>query len=66
VLQDPLDGTRVELTEPPEADVAAQLARRHEQLDKLFAATHGVDLPDWSPDRTEAVKKHYAKRPTQG
>ena len=66
VLQDPLDGTRVEFTEPPEADVPAQLARRHEQLDKLFAATHGVDLPDWTPDRVEAVKKHYAERPTQG
>ncbi|WP_372672049.1 SRPBCC family protein [Amycolatopsis kentuckyensis] len=66
VLQDPLDGTRVELTEAAEADVPAQLARRHEQLDKLFAATHGVDLPDWPADRVEAVKKHYAERPTQG
>lgn len=66
VVQDPLDGTRVELTEPAEADLPAQLARRHEQLDKLFAATHGVELPDWPPERVEAVKKHYAERPTQG
>jgi uncharacterized protein YndB with AHSA1/START domain len=66
VVQDPLDGTRVEFTEAPEADVPAQLARRHEQLDKLFAATFGVDLPDWPSDRVEAVKKHYAGRPTQG
>lgn len=60
VVRDPLDGTRVEFTEPAEADVPAQLARRHEQLDKLFAATFGVDLPPWAPDRVEAVKKHYA------
>lgn len=66
VRQDPLDGTRVEFTEPAEADVPAQLARRHEQLDRLFAATHGVDLPDWAPEHVEAVKKHYAERPTQG
>ncbi|WP_439376728.1 SRPBCC family protein [Amycolatopsis lexingtonensis] len=66
VVQDPNDGTRVELTEAAEADVAAQLARRHEQLDKLFAATHDVTLPDWPPDRVEAVRKHYAERPTQG
>src|SRR5438876_1007581 len=55
-----VDGTRVEFTESPEADVPAQLARRHEQLDRLFAATFGVDLPDWTPDRVDAVKKHYA------
>ncbi|SFW43653.1 SRPBCC family protein [Amycolatopsis australiensis] len=66
VTQDPLDGTRVEFTEPQEPDVPAQLARRHEQLDKLFAATHGVDLPDWTPEHVEAVKKHYAQHPTQG
>jgi uncharacterized protein YndB with AHSA1/START domain len=66
VAQDPLDGTRVEFTEAAEDDVPAQLARRHEQLDKLFAATFGVDLPDWTPDRVEAVKKHYAGRPPQG
>ena len=66
VVQDPLEGTRVEFTEAAEADVPAQLARRHEQLDKLFAATHGVDLPDWTSERVEAVKKHYAERPTQG
>jgi uncharacterized protein YndB with AHSA1/START domain len=66
VHHDPLDGTRVEFTEAAEDDVPAQLARRHEQLDKLFAATHGVELPDWPPERVEAVKKHYAERPTQG
>ncbi|WP_290053462.1 SRPBCC family protein [Amycolatopsis solani] len=66
VLQDPLDGTRVEFTEAREADVAAQLARRHEQLDKLFAATHDVVLPDWTPDRVAAARKHYAERPPQG
>ncbi|MEU8637944.1 SRPBCC family protein [Amycolatopsis sp. NPDC048633] len=66
VLQDPLEGTRVEFTEPAPGDVVAELARRHEQLDKLFAATHGVELADWTPDRVEAVKKHYAERPTQG
>ncbi|MFJ9783618.1 SRPBCC family protein [Amycolatopsis sp. NPDC101161] len=66
VVQEPLEGTRVEFTEAPEADVPAQLAQRHEQLDKLFAATHGVDLPDWTPEHVEAVKKHYAERPTQG
>ncbi len=66
VLQDPLDGTRVEFTEAAGDDVPAQLARRHEQLDRLFAATHGVTLPDWPPDRVEAVKKHYAEHPTQG
>ncbi|NBH09219.1 SRPBCC family protein [Amycolatopsis sp. SID8362] len=66
VTQDPLDGTRVEFTEAAGPDVAAQLARRHEQLDKLFAATHDVTLPDWPPDRVEAVRKHYAERPTQG
>ncbi|OXM66778.1 SRPBCC family protein [Amycolatopsis vastitatis] len=66
VVQDPLDGTRVEFAEAPEDDVPAQLTRRHEQLDKLFAATFGVDLPDWTPDRVEAVKKHYGQRPTQG
>jgi hypothetical protein len=31
-----------------------------------FAATHGVALPDWPPERVEAVKKQYAERPTQG
>ena len=66
VVQDPLDGTRVEFTEAAEDDVPAQLTRRHEQLDKLFAATFGVDLPDWTPDRVEAVKKHYGRGPTQG
>ncbi|GAB3153995.1 SRPBCC family protein [Amycolatopsis stemonae] len=66
VQQDPLDGTRVEFTEPAPADVEAELAKRHEQLDKLFAATHGVDLPDWTPEQVEAAKKHYAERPTQG
>ncbi|MEU4251856.1 SRPBCC family protein [Amycolatopsis sp. NPDC026612] len=66
VLQDPLDGTRVEFTEAAGDDVPAQLARRHEQLDRLFAATHGVTLPDWPPDHVEAVKKHYAEHPTQG
>jgi uncharacterized protein YndB with AHSA1/START domain len=66
VVQDPLDGTRVEFTEAAEDDVPAQLARRHEQLDKLFAATFGVALPDWPPDHVEAVKKHYRQRPTQG
>ncbi|MEU5263459.1 SRPBCC family protein [Amycolatopsis sp. NPDC021455] len=66
VVHDPLEGTRVEFAEAAEDDVAAQLTRRHEQLDKLFAATFGVDLPDWAPDRVEAVKKHYGRRPTQG
>ncbi|RSM42234.1 hypothetical protein DMA12_21845 [Amycolatopsis balhimycina DSM 5908] len=66
VVQDPLDGTRVEFAEAAEDDVPAQLTRRHEQLDKLFAATFGVDLPDWTPDRVEALKKHYGQRPTQG
>lgn len=66
VLQDPSEGTRVEFTEAAGDDVPAQLARRHEQLDKLFAATHGVTLPDWPPERVEAVKKHYAERPPQG
>ncbi len=66
VLQDPLEGTRVEFAEAAGDDVPAQLARRHEQLDKLFAATHGVTLPDWPPERVEAVKKHYAEHPTQG
>ncbi|MEV6829733.1 SRPBCC family protein [Amycolatopsis sp. NPDC051102] len=66
LVHDPREGTRVEFTEAAEADVPAQLARRHEQVDKLFAATHGVDLPDWPPDRVEAVKKHYAEHPTQG
>ncbi|WP_328613732.1 SRPBCC family protein [Amycolatopsis sp. NBC_00355] len=66
VVHDPLEGTRVEFTEAREDDVAAQLARRHEQLDRLFAATHGVDLPDWPADRAEAMRKHYAERPTQG
>ncbi|GLY41551.1 hypothetical protein Amsp01_075740 [Amycolatopsis sp. NBRC 101858] len=66
VLQDPLEGTRVEFTEAAPGDVVAELARRHEQLDKLFAATHGVDLPDWTHERVEAVKKHYTERPTQG
>jgi uncharacterized protein YndB with AHSA1/START domain len=66
VVRDSLDGTRVEFAEAPEDDVPAQLTRRHEQLDKLFAATFGVDLPDWTPDRVEAVKKHYGQLPTQG
>ncbi|MDQ7802877.1 SRPBCC family protein [Amycolatopsis sp. A133] len=66
LVHDPLNGTRVEFTEAASDDVPAQLARRHEQLDKLFAATHGVELPDWAPERVEAVKKHYAERPTQG
>ncbi|WP_329052071.1 SRPBCC family protein [Amycolatopsis sp. NBC_01488] len=66
VVQEPLEGTRVEFTEPAPDDVVAELARRHEQLDKLFAATHGVELPDWTPEHVEAVKKHYAERPAQG
>ncbi|WP_103353100.1 SRPBCC family protein [Amycolatopsis sp. CA-128772] len=66
LVHDPREGTRVEFTEAAGDDVPAQLARRHEQVDKLFAATHGVDLPDWPPDRVEAVKKHYAEHPTSG
>ncbi|MEV6875475.1 SRPBCC family protein [Amycolatopsis sp. NPDC051128] len=66
LAHDALEGTRVEFTEAAGNDVPARLAKRHEQLDKLFAATHGVALPDWPPGRVEAVKKHYAERPTQG
>ncbi|MFB9689797.1 SRPBCC family protein [Amycolatopsis plumensis] len=66
LVHDPREGTRVEFTEPAGDDVPAQLARRHEQLDRLFAATHGVSLPGWPPERVEAVKKHYAEHPTQG
>jgi uncharacterized protein YndB with AHSA1/START domain len=66
LVHDPREGTRVEFTEAAGDDVPAQLARRHEQLDKLFAATHGVDLPEWPPDRVEAVRKHYASGPTEG
>ncbi|MFF1612028.1 SRPBCC family protein [Amycolatopsis sp. NPDC058278] len=66
LVHDPLEGTRVEFTEPAGDDVPAQLARRHEQLDKLFAATHDVTLADWPPERVEAVKKHYAEHPTPG
>ncbi|KDN18378.1 SRPBCC family protein [Amycolatopsis rifamycinica] len=66
LVHDPREGTRVEFTEAAGDDVPAQLARRHEQLDKLFAATHGVEVPDWAPDRVEAVRKHYAARPTEG
>ncbi|HET6704345.1 SRPBCC family protein [Amycolatopsis sp.] len=66
LVHDPLDGTRVEFTEPAGDDVPAQLALRHEQLDKLFAATHGLTLPDWTPEHVEAVQKHYAEHPTQG
>ncbi|MET8851386.1 SRPBCC family protein [Amycolatopsis sp. NPDC004625] len=66
LVADPREGTRVEFTETAADDVPAQLAHRHEQLDRLFAATHGVDLPSWPPDRVEAVKKHYAGHPTKG
>ncbi|MGW4063296.1 SRPBCC domain-containing protein [Amycolatopsis sp. NPDC004747] len=66
LVHDPLEGTRVEFTEPAGDDVPAQLAHRHEQLDRLFAATHGVDLPEWPPERVAAVRKHYAEHPTQG
>jgi uncharacterized protein YndB with AHSA1/START domain len=66
LVQDPSEGTRVEFTEQAGDDVPAQLAHRHEQADRLFAATHGVDLPSWPPDRVEAMKKHYAEHPTKG
>jgi uncharacterized protein YndB with AHSA1/START domain len=66
LVHDPLEGTRVEFTEAAGDDVPAQLARRHEQLDKLFAATHDVDLPEWPPERVEVMRKHYASGPTEG
>ncbi|MGW3964086.1 SRPBCC family protein [Amycolatopsis sp. NPDC005003] len=59
LVHDPREGTRVEFAEAAGDDAPAQLARRHEQLDKLFAATHGVDLPPWPPERVAAVRKHY-------
>ncbi|MEU0536769.1 SRPBCC family protein [Amycolatopsis tolypomycina] len=66
LVHDPLEGTRVEFTEAAGEDVPAQLARRHEQLDRLFAATHGVDLPAWAPERVEAARKYYSAGPTEG
>ncbi|MET8998881.1 SRPBCC family protein [Amycolatopsis sp. NPDC004169] len=66
LVHDPLEGTRVEFTEAAGDDVPAQLARRHEQLDRLFAAGHGVELPEWPPERVEAVRKHYSTGPTEG
>jgi uncharacterized protein YndB with AHSA1/START domain len=66
LTRDPLEGVRVELiqTVPEGVDLPTVLARRHEQLDALFAKTHGMDIEPWSADRVDAVRKHY--RQTQG
>ncbi len=65
LTHDPLEGVRVEYTQTADEDVPTLLATAHERLNALFAATHGVELEPWSPDRVEAVRKHYAQAPPQ-
>jgi uncharacterized protein YndB with AHSA1/START domain len=64
IVHDPLEGTRVELTQTlPDglADLrATALAAWHTQLELFFAVTHGEVRYPWPTERTEALEKHYA------
>jgi uncharacterized protein YndB with AHSA1/START domain len=65
IIHDPLEGTRVELTQTLPAELvdlrATALAAWHTQLDLLFAATHGEVRCPWPTEQTESLEKHYAE-----
>jgi uncharacterized protein YndB with AHSA1/START domain len=63
ITHDPMAGTRVELTHtlPKTADLPTALAAWHVQLELFFAATQGEVRCPWPEDRTEELRKHYAR-----